>query len=83
MTDNLHPGYILKNNFMDPRNISMKKLSNDTGIPFSEISEIIEGKLEITNDTAMLFDMYFGTKQDYWYNLQKNYFNYRWINRTA
>ncbi|WP_020534026.1 HigA family addiction module antitoxin [Flexithrix dorotheae] len=70
---NIHPGEILKEEFLEPMNISQYKLSKDTLIPQTRIREIVKGKRRITADTALRFSKYFGTSAKFWLGLQDDY----------
>lgn len=70
---NIHPGEILKEEFLQPMGISQYKLSKETFIPQTRISEIIKGNRRITADTALRFSKYFGTSPKFWLGLQNDY----------
>lgn len=70
---NIHPGEILNEEFLIPLNISAYKLSKDTLIPQTRVSQIIKGKRRITADTAYRFSQYFGTSSKFWLGLQADY----------
>lgn len=70
---NIHPGEILKEEFLDPLEISAYRLSKETFIPQTRISEIIHGRRRITADTALRFAKYFGTSAKFWMGLQDDY----------
>ena len=42
--DNIHPGEVLKEEFMNPLDITAYRLSKDLGIPQTRISEILKGR---------------------------------------
>jgi len=67
---NIHPGEILKEEFLVPMNISAYRLSKETGLSQIRISEIIRGKRSITADTALRLSFFFGTSAEFWMNLQ-------------
>ena len=71
--ENVHPGEILNEEFLVPMNISAYRLSKDTEIPQSRISQIIKGKRSITADTALRISHYFGTSPKFWLGLQDDY----------
>ncbi|MCR5507326.1 MAG: HigA family addiction module antidote protein [Lachnospiraceae bacterium] len=71
--NNIHPGEILKEEFLDPMNISAYSLAKEIGIPQSRISSIIRGKRAVTADTAIRLSRFFGTTPDFWLNLQCMY----------
>jgi addiction module HigA family antidote len=70
---NIHPGEILKEEFLIPLAISAYKLSKDIGIPQTRTSEIINGKRRITADTALRLAKYFGNSAKFWLGLQNDY----------
>jgi addiction module HigA family antidote len=71
--DNIHPGEILKLEFLDPLKISAYRLSKDLLIPQTRISEIIKGNRRITADTALRLSRYFGNSAKFWLGLQDDY----------
>ncbi|HYD23088.1 MAG TPA: HigA family addiction module antitoxin [Flavipsychrobacter sp.] len=70
---NIHPGEVLKEEFLEELGISAYKLSKDTGIPQTRISEIVKGKRRITADTALRLSGYLGTSAKFWLGLQDDY----------
>jgi addiction module HigA family antidote len=70
---NIHPGEILKEEFLIPLEISAYRLSKDVGIPQTRISEIIKGNRRITADTALRFSKYFGNTAKFWLGLQDDF----------
>ena len=70
---NIHPGEVLKKEFLDPLNISAYRLAKSIGIPQTRISEIIHQRRRITADTALRFAKYFGTTPKFWLSLQDDY----------
>ena len=70
---NIHPGEILKEEFLIPLEISAYRLSKDIGIPQTRISEIVKGNRRITADTALRFSRYFGNSAKFWLGLQDDF----------
>ena len=70
---NIHPGEILLEEFLIPMKISAYRLSKDTFIPQTRISEIIKGRRRITADTALRLSKYFGISAKFWLGLQDDY----------
>lgn len=70
---NIHPGEILLEEFLRPLEITAYRLSKDTEIPQTRISQIIKGKRRITADTALRLASYFGTSAKFWLGLQDDY----------
>ncbi|HBH47470.1 MAG TPA: addiction module antidote protein, HigA family [Bacteroidales bacterium] len=71
--DNIHPGEILQEEFLVPLEISAYRLSKDTEIPQTRISQIIKGNRRITADTALRLSSYFGNSAKFWLGLQDDY----------
>jgi len=70
---NIHPGEILKEEFLEPLAITPYRLSKETFIPQTRISEILKGNRRITADTALRFSKYFGISAKFWLGLQDDY----------
>ena len=70
---NIHPGEVLKEEFLLPLEISAYRLSKDIGIPQTRISEILKGNRRITADTALRLSQYFGNSAKFWLGLQDDY----------
>jgi antitoxin HigA-1 len=70
---NIHPGEVLQEEFLVPLEITAYRLSKDTGIPQTRISEIVKGNRRVTADTALRFSRYFGTSAKFWLGLQDDY----------
>ena len=58
---NIHPGEVLKIEFLDAFGISAYKLAKKINIPQTRISQIVNMKRRITADTALRLSEYFGT----------------------
>lgn len=71
--ENVHPGEILKKDFIDPIKIPLLILSRQSGIPVKRIFNLIEGKESITFYTAHRLSQVFGNSSDFWINAQKTY----------
>jgi addiction module HigA family antidote len=70
---NIHPGEILKEEFLLPMDITAYKLAKETGIPQTRVSGILHEKRRITVDTAIRFSRFFGTSSKFWLGLQEDY----------
>ena len=70
---NIHPGEILLQEFLIPKEISAYRLAKETFLPQTRISEIIKGNRRITADTAIRFAKYFGTSAKFWLGLQDDF----------
>ena len=69
----IHPGHILKEDFMEPLGISQNRLSIAIGVDVRRINSIVHGKRAITPDTALRLGVYFKTGPKVWLNLQQEY----------
>jgi len=69
----IHPGEILKEEFLEPLGISQYRLAKDISVPPRRINEIVHGKRSITADTALRLARFFGTTERFWLNLQVRY----------
>jgi len=71
--NNIHPGEVLREEFLLPMGISAYRLSRDTGMPQTRLSEIIRGRRRITAGTALRLGKYFGVSPRFWLGLQDDY----------
>ncbi len=69
----VHPGTILREEFLKPLDISVYKLANAIKVPRSRANDIVLGRRSITTDTALRLGRYFGTTASFWINLQSRY----------
>src|ERR1700688_4778921 len=69
----IHPGEILREDFMQPLALSMNKLALDLHVPVTRIAEIVRERRGITPDTALRLARYFNTSARFWLNLQVAY----------
>jgi antitoxin HigA-1 len=71
--DVVHPGVALCEDFLKPLSVTAYRLSKETFIPQTRISEIIKGNRRITADTALRFALFFGNTPKFWLELQNEY----------
>ncbi|OGG61275.1 addiction module antidote protein, HigA family [Candidatus Kaiserbacteria bacterium RIFCSPHIGHO2_02_FULL_49_34] len=69
----IHPGEILKEEFMVPLSITAYALAKHTGMQQTAIGEIIKGKRGITADTAIRLGLFFDMSAEFWMNVQARY----------
>ncbi len=71
--NNIHPGEILKEEFLKPMGITAYKLSKAIGVPQTRTSQILKGRRRITADTALRLSKFFGTSSKFWLGLQNDF----------
>ena len=69
----IHPGEILRAEFMEPLKLSMNRLALDLHVPVTRVAEIVHERRGITPDTALRLARYFQTSARFWLNLQSAY----------
>jgi addiction module HigA family antidote len=69
----IHPGEILREEFMKPRGLSQNALARALNVPPRRINEIVLEKRGITADTALRLARFFGTSAEIWTGLQADY----------
>jgi len=69
----IHPGEILRADFMKPLGLSMNRLALDLRVPVTRIAEIVHERRGITPDTALRLARYLNTSPGFWLNLQSSY----------
>lgn len=69
----VHPGAILREEFLEPLGISAYRLAKAVGVPKNRISGIVNGERAITSDTALRLARFFGVAAEFWANLQSRY----------
>ena len=69
----IHPGEILREDFMKPLGLSVNKLALDLHVPVTRIAEIVHERRRITPDTALRLARYFNTTARFWLNAQATY----------
>ena len=67
----VHPGEILREEFMVPLGLSMNRVAMDLRVPVTRIADIVNEKRAITVDTALRFARYFNNSPTFWMNLQR------------
>jgi addiction module HigA family antidote len=69
----IHPGEILREEFMKPYGLSQNALARALGVPPRRINEIVLEKRGITADTALRLARFFRTTAELWTGLQADY----------
>jgi len=70
---NIHPGEILLEEFLNPMNISQNRLARAMSVPPRRINEIVHGKRAVTADTAIRLALALGTSEQFWMGLQADF----------
>jgi addiction module HigA family antidote len=69
----IHPGEILKTEFMEPLGLSSYRLAKELHVSAPRVNDLVRGKRSITADTAMRLGRYFGTSAQLWLGLQMDH----------
>ncbi|MDR1189896.1 MAG: HigA family addiction module antidote protein [Bifidobacteriaceae bacterium] len=69
----VHPGEVLREDFLKPLGISAYRLAKATGLPQTRIGQILAGKRSITPQTALRLSRALGLSDRYWINAQARY----------
>lgn len=67
----IHPGEILREEYLVPLGLSANALAQTLGVPANRISGIVAGKRAVTADTALRLARAFRTSPERWLNLQQ------------
>ena len=68
-----HPGEILSKEFLEPMGLSQVDLSKKMGVPIQRVNTLINGKRDMTAETAILLSQALKTTPEFWINLQTNH----------
>jgi antitoxin HigA-1 len=69
----LHPGEVLREEFIEPLGLSAGKVAKAIGVPRTRIERIVKEEIGITGDTAVRLGVLFRTSPEFWMNLQGFY----------
>jgi addiction module HigA family antidote len=69
----IHPGEILREEFLKPLDLSMNRLAQHLHVSANRITQIVEGRRGVTGETALRLSRYFGTSAEFWLGMQKDY----------
>lgn len=69
----VHPGEVLREDFLAPLGLSVNALSLALGVPATRIHEIVKERRSVTADTALRLAQYFGGDAASWLVLQANF----------
>jgi addiction module HigA family antidote len=69
----VHPGDILRHDFMEPLGLSAYKLAKELGVTAPTVNEIVRPRRAATAEMALRLSRYVGTTAQLWQNLQSQY----------
>jgi len=69
----IHPGEILKEDYLEPLELSATSFAKMLGVPTNRISRILNGSSAITAETSILLAKALRTTPTFWMNLQSRY----------
>ncbi|HWP83368.1 MAG TPA: HigA family addiction module antitoxin [Bacteroidota bacterium] len=68
-----HPGKILLEEFLKPMGMSQIEFAKKMGVPIQRVNTLINGKRNMTAETAILLSRILKTSSEFWMNLQVAY----------
>ena len=69
----MHPGEILRAEFLKPMELSVHRLAREIGVSRPRLNDVALGRRAVATDTALRLGRYFGTTPEFWINLQARY----------
>lgn len=66
----VHPGEVLLEEFIIPRKISQMELARKIKVPIQRVNTLINGKRDMSPETAILLARFLKTSPEFWMNLQ-------------
>src|SRR5947207_11634772 len=69
----IHPGEILREEFLEPLGLTAYRLAKGTGMTESAVGDILHGRRSITAATALRLARFLGCSPEFWLNLQAAY----------
>jgi addiction module HigA family antidote len=69
----IHPGEILREEFLVPLALSAGAVARATHVPRTRIERLAAERVDLTADTALRLARFFGTSAEFWLNLQSAY----------
>ncbi|HMM50343.1 MAG TPA: HigA family addiction module antitoxin [Burkholderiaceae bacterium] len=69
----IHPGEILREEYLTPLGISASALAIQLRVPAPRINDVVRERRSISPDTALRLARYFGTTAQFWLNLQSSF----------
>ena len=72
-----HPGEILREEFLDPLELTQSDLAKKLGVSFRAVNELVNQKRGVSTDMALKLAKFFGTSPELWLNLQNQFDLYK------
>lgn len=69
----IHPGEVLREEFLAPLNLSAGAVARAIGVPRTRIERLATERVDLSPDTALRLARFFGTSAEFWMNLQSRY----------
>ena len=69
----IHPGEILREEFLVPLRLSVSTLAKALDVPQTRMAGIVRERRAITADTAIRLGRFLGTSAEFWLNLQARF----------
>ena len=69
----IHPGEVLREEFLEPINLAVESLAHAVGVPLDDISELVLERRGLTGELALRLAAYFETTPEFWLNLQSHF----------
>lgn len=69
----IHPGEILKEDFLQPLRMSQSQLAKELGVEVKVVREIVQRRRSIDADMAMRLSRFWGMSVEFWLGLQADY----------
>ena len=69
----VHPGDVLREDFLKPLKMSVNRLALSLGVPATRMGEILKRRRAVTSETALRLARFFGTTPEFWMNMQAGY----------
>lgn len=70
---NIHPGEILREEFLKPAGVDVDTLAHDLKLPRDRLDALVAGAEAVCVDTALRLSRYFGTSERFWLEVQMSY----------
>ena len=66
----IHPGKMLLEEFLEPLGMTQSELAKRIGVSFQRVNSLVNGRRNLTPDTALRLSKFFGTSAAFWMNHQ-------------